>query len=155
MQLPLGADRELFAPARAPAGQYRPSVLGFHAGPKPVRLGAVAIIRLKGAFRHERSNYYYSRSRGCASRARVWKPRGRLVNLYSQQVSSGWDHGMKRPSGAGPLGRPRPGHGPAFCLLRNGYSPALRQRSGPVAGSSAPAPSNPQAALPPCALCDG
>ena len=53
--LPLGADREFFAPARTPAGEYRPSVLSFHTGAESVRFGAVAIIRLKGAFRHSYS----------------------------------------------------------------------------------------------------
>jgi hypothetical protein len=50
--LPFGADREFFAAPRAAAGQDGPAVLGFHAGSEPVRLGAMAIIRLKSTFRH-------------------------------------------------------------------------------------------------------
>jgi hypothetical protein len=51
--LPLGADRELFATARAPAGQNGAAVLCLHPGAEPVRLRAMAVIRLIGAFRHD------------------------------------------------------------------------------------------------------
>jgi hypothetical protein len=50
--LPFGADREFFAAPRAATGKNSPPVLGFHAGPEPMRLGAVAVIRLKSTFRH-------------------------------------------------------------------------------------------------------
>jgi hypothetical protein len=50
--LPFGADSEFLAAAGATAREYGPAVLGFHARPESVRLGAVAIIRLKGTFRH-------------------------------------------------------------------------------------------------------
>jgi len=50
--LPFGADREFFAATRAATGQNGPAILGFHAGPEPVRLGAVSVIRLKSTFRH-------------------------------------------------------------------------------------------------------
>src|SRR5581483_7596571 len=51
-ELPLGTDREFMASASAAPGENGPAVLGFHSGAKSVRFGAVAIIRLKGAFRH-------------------------------------------------------------------------------------------------------
>jgi hypothetical protein len=50
--LPFGADREFLAAPRAAAGKDGPAVLGFHSGHKPVRLGAVAVVRLKSTFRH-------------------------------------------------------------------------------------------------------
>ena len=50
--LPFGADSEFLAAAGAAAREYSPAILGFHARPEPVRLGAVAIVRLKGTFRH-------------------------------------------------------------------------------------------------------
>jgi hypothetical protein len=50
--LPLGADRELFASTGTAAGEHGASVLRLHPGTEAVRLGTVAIIRLKGAFRH-------------------------------------------------------------------------------------------------------
>jgi hypothetical protein len=49
------------ASAGAPPGQHGPPVLGFHPGAESVRLGAMAIIRLKGAFRHGDSRYQYTR----------------------------------------------------------------------------------------------
>ena len=50
--LPLGTDGEFF-PAPGPAARkHRAAIFGFHAGAKSVRLRAVAIIRLKGTFRH-------------------------------------------------------------------------------------------------------
>lgn len=50
--LPLGTDGEFF-PAPGPAARkHRATILGLHAGAKSVRLRAVTIIRLKGAFRH-------------------------------------------------------------------------------------------------------
>jgi hypothetical protein len=51
-ELPLGADRQFVAAAGAAAGKNGAAVLGFHPGAKSVRLGAMAIIRLKSAFRH-------------------------------------------------------------------------------------------------------
>src|ERR1035437_10262048 len=56
MRLPLGAYGQFLAPARAAPGQNGASVLGLHSGAKPVRLGAVAIIRLKSTFRHVSSS---------------------------------------------------------------------------------------------------
>ena len=53
--LPLGADRQFVAAAGATTSEDGPAVLGFHPGAKSVRLGAMAIIRLKGAFRHSDS----------------------------------------------------------------------------------------------------
>jgi len=50
--LPFGADGELFAAPRTAAGKNGTPVLGFHSGQEPVRLGAVAVIRLKSTFRH-------------------------------------------------------------------------------------------------------
>lgn len=50
--LPFGADREFLAASRAAAGKNGAAVLGFHAAPEPVCLGAVAVIRLKSTFRH-------------------------------------------------------------------------------------------------------
>ena len=50
--LPLVADRKLFPPCRPAAGENGPAVLGFHARAEAVRFRAVAVIRLKGAFRH-------------------------------------------------------------------------------------------------------
>ena len=51
-RLPLGADRELVTAARPAARQHGPPVLGLHTGAEAMRLCAVTIIRLKGAFRH-------------------------------------------------------------------------------------------------------
>jgi hypothetical protein len=50
--LPLGANGQFLAAACAAPGQNRASVLGFHTGAKPMRFGAVAIVRLKSTFRH-------------------------------------------------------------------------------------------------------
>ena len=50
--LPLGANGQFLAPACAATGQNGASVLGLHPGAKPVRLGAVAVVRLKSTFRH-------------------------------------------------------------------------------------------------------
>jgi hypothetical protein len=50
--LPLGTDGEFF-PAPGPAARkHRATIFGLHAAAKSVRLRAVTIIRLKGAFRH-------------------------------------------------------------------------------------------------------
>jgi hypothetical protein len=51
-RLPLGADRELVASARTAPREHGPPVLRFHAGTETMRLRAMTIIRLKGAFRH-------------------------------------------------------------------------------------------------------
>jgi hypothetical protein len=53
--LPLGADRQLVTAAGAAAGENGASVLSLHPGAEAVRLGAMAIIRLKSAFRHDDS----------------------------------------------------------------------------------------------------
>jgi hypothetical protein len=50
--LPLGANGQFLAAASAAPGQNGASVLGLHTGAKPVRLGAVAVVRLKSTFRH-------------------------------------------------------------------------------------------------------
>jgi hypothetical protein len=50
--LSFGADSELLAATGAAAREYGPAILGFHARPEPVCLGAVAIVRLEGTFRH-------------------------------------------------------------------------------------------------------
>jgi hypothetical protein len=50
--LPLGANGQFLAATGAAAGENGAAVLGLHTGAKPVRFGAVAIIRLKGTFRH-------------------------------------------------------------------------------------------------------
>jgi hypothetical protein len=50
--LPLGANGQFLAAACAAPGQHRASVLGFHTGAKPMRFGAVTIVRLKSTFRH-------------------------------------------------------------------------------------------------------
>ena len=50
--LPLGTNGQFLAPACAATGQNGASVLGLHPGAKPVRLGAVAVVRLKSTFRH-------------------------------------------------------------------------------------------------------
>ena len=51
-RLPLGADGQFLAAARAAAGQNGAAVLGLHTGAEPVGLGAVTVIRLKSTFRH-------------------------------------------------------------------------------------------------------
>jgi hypothetical protein len=51
-RLPFVADRELFPPRGAPAGEHRSAIFSFHAAAEAVGLGALAIIRLKSAFRH-------------------------------------------------------------------------------------------------------
>ena len=51
-----GAYGQFLAPASAAPGQNGASVLGFHTGAKPVRLGAVTVIRLKSTFRHVSSS---------------------------------------------------------------------------------------------------
>ena len=50
--LPLGAYGQFFASAGAAAGENGAAVLRLHTGAKPVRLGAMAVVGLKGAFRH-------------------------------------------------------------------------------------------------------
>jgi hypothetical protein len=50
--LPLGADGQLFASASPAAREHGPSVFGSHAGEESMRLGTLAVIRLKSAFRH-------------------------------------------------------------------------------------------------------
>ena len=55
-ELPLGTYSEFLASACTPASQHGAPVLRFHAAAEAVRLGAMTIIRLKGAFRHFGSN---------------------------------------------------------------------------------------------------
>ena len=50
--LPLGANGQFFAATSATAGENGAAVLGLHPGAKPVRFSAMAVIRLKGTFRH-------------------------------------------------------------------------------------------------------
>ena len=54
-ELPLGAYGQFVASASAAARENGATVLRLHPGTKSVRLGAMAIIRLKGAFRHSDS----------------------------------------------------------------------------------------------------
>jgi hypothetical protein len=54
--LPLGANGQFLAATGAAAGENGAAVLGLHSGAKPVRFGAMAIVRLKGAFRHTSSS---------------------------------------------------------------------------------------------------
>jgi hypothetical protein len=51
-ELPLGADSQFLTATRPAASEHGATVLGLHAGEKAVRLGAMAVIRLKGSFRH-------------------------------------------------------------------------------------------------------
>ena len=67
MELPLGTDGQFLASASAAPGQNGASVLGLHAGAKPVRLGAVAIIRLKSTFGHVSSINQYRTTGGEAA----------------------------------------------------------------------------------------
>jgi hypothetical protein len=50
--LPLGANGQFLAATGATAGENGAAVLGLHTGAKPVRFGAMAIVRLKSTFRH-------------------------------------------------------------------------------------------------------
>jgi hypothetical protein len=50
--LPLRTDREFLAASGAATGENSTAILGFHTGTEAMRLGAVAIIRLKSTFRH-------------------------------------------------------------------------------------------------------
>ena len=50
--LPLGANGQFLTAASAAPGQNGTSVLGLHTGTKPMRFGAVAVVRLKSTFRH-------------------------------------------------------------------------------------------------------
>jgi hypothetical protein len=58
-RLPLGAYGQFLAPACAAPGQNGAPVLGLHTGAKPMRLGAVTVIRLKSTFRHFSSSIQY------------------------------------------------------------------------------------------------
>jgi hypothetical protein len=51
-QLPLRADGQLLAADSAAAGYDGLAVTGLHASPKPVRLGAATVVRLKSSFGH-------------------------------------------------------------------------------------------------------
>jgi hypothetical protein len=53
--LPLGADGQFFTATRAAAGDHGAAVLRFHSRKETVGLGAVTVIGLKGAFRHNNS----------------------------------------------------------------------------------------------------
>jgi hypothetical protein len=57
--LPLGANGQFLAATSATAGENGAAVLGFHPGTKPVRFSAMAVIRLKGTFRHFSPSIYY------------------------------------------------------------------------------------------------
>jgi len=50
--LPLGTNGQLLATPGPAAGKHRAAILGLHASEEAMRLGAVAIIRLKSTFRH-------------------------------------------------------------------------------------------------------
>jgi len=50
--LPLGAHGQFLAAPGASPGEHRASILRLHPGEEAMRLGAVAVIRLKSAFRH-------------------------------------------------------------------------------------------------------
>jgi hypothetical protein len=50
--LPLGTYGQLLAAPGPAAREYRAPILGLHTGEEAMRFGTVAIIRLKGAFRH-------------------------------------------------------------------------------------------------------
>jgi hypothetical protein len=51
-RLPLRADGQLFTADSAAAGKDGLTIGGLHAAPKPVRLGAAPVIRLKSSFGH-------------------------------------------------------------------------------------------------------
>ena len=53
--LPLGADGKFLASTGAAACNYGAAVLRFHSRKETVGLGAVTVIGLKGAFRHNNS----------------------------------------------------------------------------------------------------
>ena len=53
--LPLGADGKFFASAGAAARDHGAAVLRFHSRKKAVGLGAMTVIGLEGAFRHNDS----------------------------------------------------------------------------------------------------
>jgi hypothetical protein len=50
--LPLGTDGQLLTAPGPPARKYRAAIFRLHTGEEAMRFGTVAIIRLKGAFRH-------------------------------------------------------------------------------------------------------
>ena len=51
-ELPFGADGELLSSPCAAPRDHRTAILGLHSRQESVRLRAVAVIRLKSAFRH-------------------------------------------------------------------------------------------------------
>jgi hypothetical protein len=51
-RLPFVANRQLLTSSSAAARKHSPAILGFHPAAKAMSLGALAIIRLKSAFRH-------------------------------------------------------------------------------------------------------
>jgi hypothetical protein len=53
--LPLGAYSQFFTPTGAAARDYGAAILRFHSRKKAVRLRAMTVIGLKGAFRHNDS----------------------------------------------------------------------------------------------------
>jgi hypothetical protein len=53
--LPLGADGQFFAPTGAAARDHGATVFCFHSRKKAVGLGAMTVIGLEGAFRHNDS----------------------------------------------------------------------------------------------------
>jgi hypothetical protein len=50
--LPLGTNGQFLAATGATTGENGAAILGLHTGAKPVRFSAMAVIRLKGTFRH-------------------------------------------------------------------------------------------------------
>jgi len=65
--LPLGADGQFLAATSATAGENGAAILGLHTGAKPVRFSAMAIIRLKGTFRHFSPSIQYKAPGGGAA----------------------------------------------------------------------------------------
>jgi len=108
--LPFGADREFLAASRAAAGKNGPAILGFHAGPEPVRLGAVAVIRLKSTFRHFSSMIQYrTAGRGAANRIRPRAGAGeRQTGFARGQGRGGGKPDLPPGRGGGAANRVRP-----------------------------------------------
>ena len=73
--LPLGTDRQFLAAAGAPPRQYGTAIFGLHATAESMRLGPVAIVRLKCTFRHSSPRIQYKRP-GKASANRKAGPWG-------------------------------------------------------------------------------
>jgi hypothetical protein len=108
-RLPLGTDGQFLAAASAAPGQNGASVLGLHAGQKPVGLGAVAIVRLKSTFRHVSSIIQYrSRAGGAANRVcdnRVWHKGVRRGSVANSPIRAATVREWLCPSGRQKAGR--------------------------------------------------